>query len=65
MIRDIQKKLSTDGNELQLAFASAQHVNSPKNLISAFQKTDGIATPTKVKNIAFWIMLILRNDIAK
>ena len=24
------RKLSTDGNELQLDFASAQHINSPK-----------------------------------
>ena len=25
-----ERKLSTDGNELQLDFASAQHINSPK-----------------------------------
>ena len=43
----IERKLSTDGNELQVDIGSAQHVNSPKYLIASFQTTDRIATPDK------------------
>ena len=40
----IERKLSTDGNELQVDNGSAQHVNSPKFLIGSFQKEDRIGT---------------------
>ena len=47
-----ERKLSTDGNELQLDFASAQHIISPKKVIVSFQTADRVATPNKNNNIA-------------
>ena len=35
-----ERKQPTDGNELQADIGSAQHVNSPKYLIGAFQTSD-------------------------
>ena len=35
-----ESKFSNDGRELQVDIGSAQHINSPKYLISAFQTTD-------------------------
>ena len=35
-----ERRLSTDGNELQVDVGSAQHINSPKHLIGAFQTAD-------------------------
>ena len=35
-----ERKISNDGTELQVDIGSAQHINSPKYLISAFQTTD-------------------------
>ena len=42
-----ERKLSTDGNELQVDIGSAQHVNSPKYLFGSFQTVDTIAAPNK------------------
>ena len=44
-----ERKISNDGRELQVDIASAQNINSPKNLISAFQTNDR-TTPTKAPN---------------
>ena len=35
-----ERKISNDGRELQVDIGSAQHINSPKYLISAFQTAD-------------------------
>ena len=48
----IERKNSHDGGELQVDIGSAQHVNSPKYLITAFQTTDRIGVPNKANNIA-------------
>ena len=45
----VERKLSTDCNELQVDIGSAQHVNSPQYFIGAFQTADRIATPNKNK----------------
>ena len=37
-----ERKLSTDGNELRVDIGSAQNVDSPKNLIGAFQTLDTV-----------------------
>ena len=47
-----ERKLSTNGFELQVINGSAQHSNSPKYLIGAFQTADRIAAPNKNINIA-------------
>ena len=47
-----KRKLSTDGNELQVDIGSAQHVNSSKYLIGAFQTEARIGTANKNNNIA-------------
>ena len=44
-----ERKISNDGRELQVDFGSAQHINSPKYLISAFQ-TNARTTPNKASN---------------
>ena len=36
-----ERKISNDGRELQVDVGSAQHNNSPKHLIGAFQTNDG------------------------
>ena len=52
-----ERKLSSDGNELQVVIGSAQHINSPKyliGLIEAFQTEARIGTPIKKNNIAIF-----------
>ena len=49
-----ERKLSTDGNELQVDIGSAQHVNCIKHLSGAFQTAERIATPNKNENIAIF-----------
>ena len=46
-----ERKISNDGRELQVDIASAQHINSPKYLTSAFQ-TNARTTPNKNSNPA-------------
>ena len=46
-----ERKISNDGRELQVDIGSAQHINSPKYLISAFQ-TNARTTPNKASNPA-------------
>ena len=46
-------KISNDGRELQVDISSAQHINSPKYLISAFQ-TNARTTPNKASNPAIF-----------
>ena len=48
-----ERKISNDGRELQVDIASAQHINSPKYLISAFQ-TIARTTPNKTSNPAIF-----------
>ena len=48
-----ERKLSNDGRELQVDIGSAQHINSPKNLTSAFQ-TNARTTPNKASNPAIF-----------
>ena len=48
-----ERKISNDRRELQLDIGSAQHINSPKNLISAFQ-TNARTTPIKASNPAIF-----------
>ena len=49
-----ERKLSTDGNELQVDFGSVQQVNSPKYLVGAFQTADRIAANKKPNDIAIF-----------
>ena len=50
MVQGIQnKKLSTDGNELQVNIGSGQHIYSPKYLIGAFQTEARIGTSNEKK----------------
>ena len=48
-----ERKISNDGRELQVDIGSAQHINSPKYLISAFQ-TMARTTPNKASNPAIF-----------
>ena len=48
-----ERKISNDGRELQVDIGSAQHINSPKYLISAFQ-TNARTTPNKNSNPAIF-----------
>ena len=48
-----ERKISIDGRELQVDIGSAQKINSPKYLISAFQTTDR-TTPNKNANPAIF-----------
>ena len=48
-----ERKISNDGRELQVDIGSAQHINSPKYLISAFQ-TNLRTTPNKASNPAIF-----------
>ena len=48
-----ERKISNDGRELQVDIGSAQHNNSPKYLISAFQ-TNARTTPNKNSNPAIF-----------
>ena len=47
-----ERKISNDRRELQVDIGSAQHVNSPKYQIAAFQTTNRIGVPDKANNIA-------------
>ena len=47
-----ERKISSDGRELQVDIGRAQHFNSPKYLKGAFQNNDRIGTPDKVNNPA-------------
>ena len=49
-----ERKLSTDGNEIQVDIGSAQHINSPKYLIASFQTVNRIRAHNKNINIAFF-----------
>ena len=51
--RHTERKISNDGRELQIDVASAQGINSPKYLISAFQ-TNARTTPNKASNPAIF-----------
>ena len=48
-----ERKISNDGRELQVDIASAQNINRPKYLISAFQTT-ARTTPNKASNPAIF-----------
>ena len=48
-----ERKISNDGRELQVDIGSAQNINSPKYLISAFQ-TNARTTPNKASNPAIF-----------
>ena len=48
-----ERKNSNDGRELQVDIGSAQNINSPKYLISAFQ-TNARTTPNKASNPAIF-----------
>ena len=48
-----ERKISNDGWELQVDIGSAQNINSPKYLISAFQ-TNARTTPNKTSNPAIF-----------
>ena len=48
-----ERKISNDGRELQIDIGSAQHINSPEYLISAFQTADR-TTPNKNSNPAIF-----------
>ena len=48
-----ERKISNDGRELQIDVASAQGINSPKYLISAFQ-TNARTTPNKASSPAIF-----------
>ena len=48
-----ERKISNDGRELQVDIGSAQHINSPKYLISAFE-TAARTTPNKNSNPAIF-----------
>ena len=48
-----ERKISNDGRELQVDIGSAQNINSPKYLISAFQ-TNARTTPNKNSNSAIF-----------
>ena len=47
-----ERKISNDGRKLQVDMGSAQHFNSPKYLIGAFQTKNKIEVPNKADNIA-------------
>ena len=49
-----ERKLSIDGNELQVDIGSTEHVNSPKYLIASFQTENRIGTPSKNNNLAIF-----------
>ena len=48
-----ERKISNDGRELQVGIGSAQHINSPKYLISAFQTTARTTTDKNVNPAIF------------
>ena len=60
-----ERKLSLDGNELQVDIGSAQHVNFPKYLIPCFQTENMIGTPSKNNNLAFFDNVNVKNYFAE
>ena len=58
-------KLSTDGDEIQVDISSAQHVNSPKYLLAAFQTTDRIGAPNEKNKIAIFDNVNVRKYFAE
>ena len=48
------RKISSDGRELQVDIGNAQHINSPKYLIGAFQTQNRIGNPNKANNIVIF-----------
>ena len=58
-----ERKLSTDGNELQVDIGSAQNVNSPIYLIVAFQTLDRVGAHNKNNNIAIFDHVIVKKYI--
>ena len=55
-----ERKLSTDGIELQVDIGSGQHVNSPNYLNVSFQTADRIAAPNMSTKIAIFDKVIVR-----
>ena len=49
-----ERKLSTDGKELQVDIGSAENVNSPKYLIAACQTLNRVGAHNENNNIAFF-----------
>ena len=45
-----ERKISNDGRQLQNDIGSAQHINSPKFVIGAFQTNDRIGIPNESRN---------------
>ena len=60
-----ERKISTDGNELQVDIGSAQHINSPKYLTSAFQTEAKKGTPNKNNNIAIFDNVNVRKSFCE
>ena len=54
-----ERKLSTDGDELQVDIGSAQNVTSPKFLIATFQTIDRVGAHNKANNIAIFDHVIV------
>ena len=55
-----ERRLSTDGNELQVDIGSAQNVNSPIYLIAAFQTLNRVGAHNKNNNIAIFDHVIVK-----
>ena len=60
-----ERKLSNDGNELQVDIGSAQHVKSPKYLIAGFQTADRKAAPNKNNKKTFFDNANVRNSFCE
>ena len=52
--RYTERKISNNGRELQIDIGNAQHINSPKYLIGAFQTQNRIGDPNIANNIAIF-----------
>ena len=63
--RSTERKLSFDGNELQVDIASAQRINSPKYLIGGFQTEARVGTLNKNINIPIFDNVNVRNIFVK
>ena len=60
-----ERKLSTDGNELQVDNGSAQHIISLKYLLGAFQTESGIGTPNKNKKLVIFDYVKVRKSFCE
>ena len=49
-----ERKITTDGKELQVDIGSAQHINIPKYRTASFQTVDRIGAHNKNNNITFF-----------